>query len=111
MKRSLMVLFTAILAAMLWVTVRASLDRSVVTAAVDLWNDPWGRATLFDAYFGFLTFYVWVAFKEARWSMKVCWFFIIMALGNIAMSAYLIRELLRLGPQDSWSQLLTRRNA
>lgn len=111
MKRSLLVLFIAILAAMLWVTVRASLDRSVVTAAVDLWNDPWGRATIFDAYFGFLTFFAWVAFKETRWSMKICWFLLIMVLGNIAMSAYLIRELLRLGPQDSWSHLLTRRNA
>jgi hypothetical protein len=27
----------------------------------------WTIATLMDAYFGFLTFYVWVFYKEMRW--------------------------------------------
>ena len=49
MKRLLVAWSVGVVAAMLWLTVRASLDRSVLLAARDLWNDPWGRATLADA--------------------------------------------------------------
>ena len=48
-KHALAALFVAILGAMLWATVRAILDRSVVDAAVELIGDPWFVATLFDA--------------------------------------------------------------
>ena len=111
MKRALQLLFTGILAAMLWVTTRASLDRSVLAAARDLWNDPWGLATLFDAYFGFITFLVWLCYKEVRWGPRLAWVLLVLSLGNIAMAGYLLRELARLGPGDPWERVLLRRPA
>ena len=50
--------------------------------------NPWAVATLWDAYFGFTTFFVWVCYKESRLGMRVLWFVLIMALGNIAMSFF-----------------------
>jgi len=110
-KRALIILFAGILAAMLGVTIRASFDRNVLMAGADLWRDPWGMATLFDAYFGFLTFYLWVLYKEVRSGRRVLWLVLIMTLGNIAMAAYMLRELLRMGPDETLSQLLVRKNA
>ena len=31
---------------------------------------PWFIATLFDCYFGFLTFYAWVFYKEPGWPAR-----------------------------------------
>lgn len=80
-------LFGAILMGMLLVTVRASLVRSVLSNG-HLMRDVWFQATLADAYFGFLSFFVWVAYREKSALARVGWFIGIMLLGNIAMSAY-----------------------
>jgi hypothetical protein len=66
---------------------------------------PWAVATLYDAYFGFLTFFCWVAYKEKSFFAKAVWFILIMALGNIAMSFYVLRQLLRLNPGEPLSKL------
>lgn len=63
-------LFLAILAFMLFATVSASFDRSVWRAGATLWPDPWFRATLADAYCGFLTFYTWLFYREASWPRR-----------------------------------------
>jgi hypothetical protein len=70
----------------------------------------WTIATFIDAYCGFLTFYVWVFYKEARWIRRVTWFLAIMLLGNIAMSGYLLLQLMRLAPNEGASGILTARN-
>ena len=70
----------------------------------------WTIATLMDAYCGFLTFYVWVLFKEARWLPRIAWFIAIMLLGNIAMSSYVLYQLLRLRPDHKASDILVLRN-
>ena len=109
MRLYLKILCGLVIVAMLAVTIWASLHESVVPAAVRLWNDPWGRATLFDTYFAFLTVYLWVAYKEPGPIRRVAWFLGVMLLGNIAISIYMLKELLRLQEEDSWDVLLTRR--
>jgi hypothetical protein len=52
-----------------------------------------------------------VLWKETRALPRVLWFVAIMALGNIAMSAYVLRQLARLRPGDSTGDLLSSRNA
>ncbi len=71
-------------------------------------GSPWAVATLFDAYFGFVTFFVWVCFKERTVASKVLWFVLIMGLGNIAMSAYVLVQLFKLRDHEPLSNILTR---
>jgi hypothetical protein len=104
-------LFAGILSAMLWVTATATLDRGMLDAGGELWSYWWFRATLADAYFGFITFFAWVAYKERKMWSKVLWFLLIMGLGNIAMSIYVLIELFRQKPADTFATLLTRQNA
>ena len=59
-------------------------------------DNGWTIATLVDAYYGFLTFYVWVFYKEVRALPRAGWFVAIMLLGNLAMSAYVLLQLARL---------------
>jgi hypothetical protein len=110
MKAGLRILFGIILVAMLSVTTWASLRIPIWKAGPGV-SDPWSVATLFDAYAGFLTFYVWVAYKERTVAARVLWFVLIMALGNIAMAVYVLRELARLPEDAPFEALLLRRRA
>ena len=67
------------------------------------------RRLLFDAYWGFITFFVWVAFKQTSNIARVLWFVAIMLLGNIAMSAYCLNELFRTPRDGKLADVLVRR--
>jgi hypothetical protein len=69
---------------------------------------PWFIATLFDCYFGFLTFYAWLFYKEPGWFARVGWLVAILLLGNIAMSSYMLITLFRLPPDARIAQVLLR---
>ncbi|AZZ36035.1 DUF1475 domain-containing protein [Bdellovibrio sp. qaytius] len=107
MKKSIVILFSLILLAMLAVTSWASSYESVIVATKRLVAEPWMVATLFDAYFGFLTFFVWVCYKESKFLNKVIWFVAIMILGNIAMSVYVLLEVHRLKDHFTMQKLLS----
>lgn len=108
MRNALIVLFSGILLAMIAVTALASLERSLFEAGRELLRDGWFRATLCDAYFGFLTFYVWVAYKERSAWGRTFWFALIVFLGNIAMAVYMLIQLVRLPRGAPLSALLLR---
>ncbi len=112
-KRALQLLFSFILVSLtcwnVWVSTQQSvLEWGGLTTAPD---NLWTIATLVDAYYGFITFYVWVLWKETRALPRVAWFVGIMLLGNIAMSAYVLRQLARMRPDESFSLLLSARNS
>jgi hypothetical protein len=72
-------------------------------------DNLWTIATLIDAYYGFVTFYVWVVYKEGDWRARAFWFVAIMALGNIAMSAYVLLQLSRLRADEPAAAILSAR--
>ena len=104
----LKLLFTAILLAMLVVTIKAGLHENLFNAG-RLLDEPWMIATLWDAYCGFVTFYVWVAYTETNWGLRVLWFVLIMCLGNIAMAGYVLLRLFRLPADATMRDLLLRK--
>jgi len=112
-KNALILLFCGIFLAMLLVTGWASTQQSVLQWG-GLTRGPdrhWTLATLMDAYCGFLTFCVWVFYKEARWLPRIGWFVAIMLLGNMAMSAYVLLQLKRLPRGQGPSAILAARNS
>jgi len=106
MRKSLMFLFSLILIGMLAVTTRAFFQEGIFEQGGKLWPMWWFRATLVDAYFGFLTFYVWVYYKETSPLSRVVWLILIVCLGNIAMAIYMLRLLTRLQSNDPAELLL-----
>jgi predicted permease len=107
MKKALIITFSLVLLAMLVVTTWASTHENVFSAGGRMMAEPWFVATLFDTYFAFLTFYVWVLFKERSAFKKAIWFVLIMALGNIAMAVYILLEIRRLKHNFTAQRLLT----
>ena len=111
-RAALRLLFGAILITMIGVTTWASLRQPVwqwggLTRAPD---NGWTIATLCDAYFGFVTFYVWLAYKEQRWLARIGWLLAILLLGNMAMSGYVLLQLRRLPKDAPLAALLTARH-
>ncbi len=110
MKLFLKILFAGILIYMICMTAWVGVHKSILASGDEFsWSShPWAVATLFDAYFGFVTFYVWVAYKERGWARKVIWFVLVMGLGNIAMSAYVLLQLFKLRPGQPAFAILQR---
>ena len=111
MKLFLKFLFSGIFVFMVVMTIRTGLAVSLSAAWPSYAANPWAMATLYDAYFGFITFFAWVCYKERRISARVLWFVLIMGLGNIAMSFYVLIQLFRLKPKEPASAMLLRRTA
>ncbi len=92
-------LFIAILLSMLWVTTWASLHCPLFGVPREVFTHPWFIATLADAYWGFITFSVWVCYKQTAWTARIAWLLAILLLGNVAMSLYCLVELFQV-PRD-----------
>jgi uncharacterized membrane protein YczE len=105
----LKLLFVAIFLFMVVVTVRTSLQVPIWQASFT--GNPWAWATLYDAYFGFITFFCRVAWREPSLISKIVWFLLIMLLGNIAMSFYVLPHPFALGPDESVSVLFRQKVA
>jgi hypothetical protein len=103
-------LFIVVLLSMLAVTTWASLHTSLFRIPREVLGHPWFIATLCDAYWGFVSFFVWVAWKEQSWLARALWFVSLIALGNIAIAAYFLRELFRVPTDAGLEVVFTRRN-
>jgi hypothetical protein len=108
MKTALKLLFGGIFLWMVVMTIRTSLRVSLWSSLDSFAGNPWAVATLYDAYFGFITFWVWVAYKERTVWARVLWLVVILALGNIAMSFYVLIQLFRLKPDQPVEAVLWR---
>lgn len=111
MIRTLRILFSFIFIGIIAATVWASLEKNVLWGFEWIFQERWGVATLADAYFGFLTFYAWVFYKETSWPGRIGWFIGIMIFGNIAMSFYMLRLLFRLDESATAADILLRKPA
>lgn len=94
---------------MLYVTTWASLELNLFTHLPTLLKDPWVIATLFDAYYGFITFYLWVCYKENSMIARLLWLIGIMLLGNIAMAIYMLIELFKLDKDSTLTDLVIKK--
>ncbi len=111
MKLLLKLLFGLIFVFMLVMTVRTCLQVSLWSALPSFAANPWAMATLYDAYFGFLTFFCWLAWRERSLGIKIFWFVLIMAGGNIIMSLYVLLQLFGLRPDEPASALFRQKAA
>ncbi len=102
-------LFSLVLASMLWVTTWASTQCPLWAVPRTVATHPWFIATLFDTYWGFITFYCWVAYKERSWAAKILWLVAVLLLGNIAMAVYTLIQLFRVPATARIEEVLLRK--
>jgi len=111
MKLFLKILFGFISVFMVAMTIRTSMQQSLWDARPAFTASPWSMATLYDAYFGFITFFCWLAWRERAMAVKIVWFVLIMALGNIAMSLYVLIQLFQLKADEGVAGLFRQKTA
>jgi hypothetical protein len=104
-RNALIAYFILVLAAMTWVSwyactaptitslpqyaaITGKAGLNVLDGYITVCSEPWGLATMFDAYFGFLAFWLFVAWRERSGLSRVLWLVALMALGNFAIAAY-----------------------
>jgi len=105
LRRTVFAYFIVVLAAMTWVSWYASTAPTITSlphyAALAgkegvnvikgfeiVCAEPWGLATMFDAYFGFLAFWLYVAWRERTLGARTGWLVALLLLGNFAIAAY-----------------------
>lgn len=109
MKTRLAVIFTLFLALILLATGWASTQVSILAVPPEVLYHPWFIATLTDTYLAFLTFWVWVAYRETSNLARIAWLIAILLTGNMAMAVYVLNALRKLPPGAGIDALLLRR--
>ena len=106
-RRALLGYFVLVLIAMTWVSWYACNTPStsslkgygteklnLVGGYIVVCQEPWGLATMFDAYFGFMAFWLYVAWRENNNFVRFGWWVALMLLGNFAIAGYALSCLL-----------------
>jgi hypothetical protein len=70
---------------------------------------PWFSATLWDFYANVLLIFVWVVYKERSVLRSILWLILLVCLGSIATSAYVLLQLFRLQPHEGLEGLFLRK--
>ncbi|SFF52991.1 Protein of unknown function [Fontimonas thermophila] len=105
----LKIVFSLFLLTIVGVTTWAGLQVPLWETPREVVLHPWFIATLTDTYLAFLTFWIWVAYKETSGLARLVWLLLILLTGNMAMAAYVLIQLWRLPPGAGVDQLLLRR--
>lgn len=105
---TLRIIFMGVLVAMLGVTAWASNIVALWKTPMSVFGHPWFVATLFDTYFAFLTFWLWVAYKERTWPKRIAWLLGILLLGNIVMASYMLVQLFKVRADGKIEEVLLR---
>ena len=111
MKTAVTALAAGIFVGMLAATIGTSFTQSLWSAWPGYAANPWAMATLYDAYSGFVLFWLFVAYRERSWPVRILWLILIFALGNIAASLYVLIAIWRLAPGEPLPAILHRRSA
>jgi hypothetical protein len=106
----LVVIFGLFFLVILFFTVRASLRENILQIDLVVLANRWFQATLVDAYLGLGTFYIWVASRETSLLGRGIWLVLILLLGNLAMSAYVVIRCMLLSTDVDLATLLLRPN-
>jgi len=128
-RRAIALYFILVLVAMTWVSWYASTAPTITSlpqyAALagkeginvikgfeTVCSEPWGLATMFDAYFGFMAFWLYVAWRERTALSRFGWLVALLLLGNFAIAAYALLCLRAApGENDPAKLFFTRRAA
>ena len=103
-------IFIGFLAAILGTTLWAGSVVALWDTPREVATHPWFIATLVDTYLAFVTFWLWVAYKETGWISRLAWLVAILFLGNIAMAIYVLIKLFRLPADAPLEKLLLRQS-
>ena len=96
---------------MIYVTITTSLRSNLFEEWSTLGQIPWMTATLKDFYINITVIFSWIAYKEQSAASRIVWLLLLVGLGSIAVTAYVVIQLFKLQPGDSAEKILLRQRA
>lgn len=110
MKNRLIILLTAVFIWVTYVVIDTSYQSNLFAEWDYLMAIPWMKATLWDFYANILVLLLWVYYRETNIVAKGIWTILFFTLGSIAVSGYVLLQLFRLKPGQSWETILQKRS-
>jgi hypothetical protein len=127
-RRAIALYFILVLVAMTWVSWYASTAPTITSLAQYaglkgkegvnvikgfeiVCSEPRGLATMFDAYFGFLAFWLYVAWRERTVASRLGWLVALLLLGNFAIAGYALLCLKQSGDETDLGKVFFTRKA
>lgn len=88
-------------------------DTSVQSNLFKEWNYllsiPWMRATLWDFYANIFVLLMWVYYRETNIVVKGLWTVLFIGLGSIAVTGYVLIQILSLKKGEGLEKILVRK--
>jgi len=110
MRKFLIILFSLSFLYITYTVIETSLKSNLFTEWDFLGSIPWMKATLLDFYANVLAIYCWIFYKETKIGFKILWLILLVCLGSIATSGYILIQLFRMDDSQPLSNILTKRN-
>lgn len=107
---ALKVIFSILFVWVCYVVISTSLQSNLFEQWDYLGSIPWMRATLWDFYANVSVIYLWVCYKEKGIALKILWLILLVFLGSIASTAFVLIQLFRLKPNEGLKEFFTARN-
>jgi Protein of unknown function (DUF1475) len=111
MKNFLKALFIALCVYMIYVTITTSLRSNLIEEWPALAQIPWMAATVKDFYINTIVIFTWIAYKERSIGARVLWLILLVGLGSIAVTGYILLQLFKLKQGDSVEKILLRQSS
>ena len=108
MRSFLKILLGILCCYMTYVVVSTSIQSNLIAEWSNLAQIPWMTATLKDFYANTLVIFLWIAYKEQGMLARIVWLLLIVGLGSIAVTAYVLLQLFKLKPGESTEKILLR---
>lgn len=107
---ALKVAFSILFVWVCYVVITTSMQSNLFKEWDYLGSIPWMRATLWDFYANVSVIYLWVCYKEKSIVSKIIWLILLVLLGSIASTAFVLIQLFRLKSNEGLKELFTSRN-
>jgi hypothetical protein len=107
---ALKILFSLLFIWMCYTVISTSLQSDLFSQWNFLGSIPWMRATLWDFYANVTVIFIWVAYKENNFWLRLLWLILLVTLGSIASCAFVLIQLFRLKPGEGLKELFSKPN-
>ncbi|MCA9403464.1 MAG: DUF1475 family protein [Candidatus Omnitrophica bacterium] len=107
-RTTLIIFFSAICIAQTWLVIDTAGKSNMFALNI---TEPWFKTLLIDFYFNTIILSAWVIYKERSLAARILWVAAFWLTGATATALYVVVQLVRLRPGDSWDKVLVREPA
>ena len=100
MKYLLISIFFVLFVYMVYTTISTCIASNLFTEWNFLASIPWMKATLIDFYINTVVIFTWIAFRENKWSVRVLYLILLVGLGSMASTLYVLIQLFKLDDNE-----------